>query len=192
MYFPFEELKQAWMKATEGRGRTAFIRAADSGTAYELLKYTLKIAESGDSPIGKVYKLLIDDPAALDEFLSAVYGVRLIRTYGTFHSITVSNDHDVMSEETLPETCPDCGSSCVEDRGPVLPGEQLRFDFDKKVYRVSPSKDPARAESDAVSFKPIDFQFTGSKCRVPNVAVAVEMRRRAWCDESALLRQLAA
>jgi Replication protein len=190
-YFPFEELKQAWMKATEGRGRTAFIRAADSATAYELLKYTLKIAESEDSPIGKVYKLLIDDPAALDEFLSAVYGVRLIRTYGTFRSIAIHDDLDAMGEECS-ETCPDCGSSCWVDLGPVLPDEQLSFDFNKKVYRVSPSKDPARAWFDAVSFRPIDFQLTAPKRRVVNFAVAVEIRRRARCYESAVLRQLAA
>jgi hypothetical protein len=37
-YFPFEELNQAWVAATGGRGHTSFIGAADAGTIRELIK----------------------------------------------------------------------------------------------------------------------------------------------------------
>jgi Replication protein len=136
-YFPFELLKQAWVKATNGRGRQVYIKAADTGTAFELIKYTLKVAELKDSPMGKVYEILLADPAALDEFLSATYGCRLIRTYGTFRKMKVEDD----DEEVDNDICPDCGSNCVIDKGPAPPMNQLSFDFDKGVFRL-PDKIP--------------------------------------------------
>jgi hypothetical protein len=138
-YFPFEELRQCWRNATKGKGQTAFIRAADFSTAYELIKYTLKVAEVKEAPVGKTYELLLDDPLALDEFLSVIYGIRTIRTYGTFRSMNVEDDatevEEVKSESEQEERCPDCGSTHCQDVGPVHPRQQLRFDFEKKVLR---------------------------------------------------------
>jgi len=169
-YFPFEELNQAWVKATEGKGQTSFIRAADAGTAFELVKYTLKIAELKDSPLGAVYELLIADPAALDEFLSAVYGVRLIRTYGTFRSMPMEDD-----EAKEDEVCPDCGSDCWIDLGPVYSKNQLSFDFEKQVFRVAraPSEN-ARAMHLVRKSDPKMFSADPQA-----IAIAVEERRRA-------------
>ena len=169
-YFPQEELKQAWIKATNGRGRSVFIQTYREGTAFELIKYTLKVAELKDSPIGAVYQLLIDDPAALDEFLSAVYGCRLIRTYGTFRSMPVEEE-----EEEEEETCPDCGSTCIVDLGPTPPYEQLFFDFEKGVHRLPD--------------KPRWFVGPTYDEYVPNplsIAMAVEGRRRARSYEDAV------
>lgn len=89
-FFPFEELNQAWFEATEHRGRTSFIRAADQGTVRELIKYVTKITD------------LLDDPSALDEFLSAINRRRLVRTYGTFYGLKVD-------DEESSGCCPDCG-----------------------------------------------------------------------------------
>lgn len=136
-YFPFAELNLAWRKATEGKGRTTHIQAANAGTVKELLKYTLKVAERDEN--GDLY-LILDEPAAIDEFLSAVYGVRLVRAYGTFHGVKV-NDEDAPEEEQ----CPDCGSKCIVDVGPVCQS-QLSFDFTKEVWRVtSPPSERERA-----------------------------------------------
>ena len=37
-FIPFEQLRDAWLQATEGRGRTSWIEPVDRGTANELLK----------------------------------------------------------------------------------------------------------------------------------------------------------
>ena len=126
-YIPFRELNIKWQKVTEGRGRTSWIQKANEGTVWELIKYTLKVAEYEDTSEGRVLHLLFEDPRVLDEFLSSVYGVRLIRTYGSFRSMG-----DVEAEE---EKCPDCGSTCFVDLG-WASHSQLRFDFDKQVFRV--------------------------------------------------------
>ena len=169
-YFPFEELRQAWMKASKGRGRTSFIQAADGGTPFELIKYTLKVAELKDSPEGQVYELLIDDPEALDEFLSAVHGVRLIRTYGTFRSMAVEEEED----EAETETCPDCGTDCwTEIVGCSV--DQLSFDFEKKVFRVvRPPTQRAQALHLVRKAQPAMFSTNPE-----SIAVAVEGRRRS-------------
>jgi hypothetical protein len=91
-YFPFEELRQAWERATRGCGHTSYIRAADAGTVRELIKYVTKLTD------------LCSDAAVLDEFLSAVDGARLVRTYGTFYGLKVEED-----EEDFAGHCPDCG-----------------------------------------------------------------------------------
>ena len=107
-YFPFEELKQAWIKATKGCGRTAFIREAKEGTAFELVKYTLKMAERKHTAEGIIYRILFDQPRVLDEFLSAVYGLRLIRTYGTFRCMNL--DEEESGDQNEKDFCPDCNS----------------------------------------------------------------------------------
>lgn len=170
-YFPFEELRQCWRKASKGRGQTAFIRAADEGTAFELIKYTLKIAELKDAPLGKTYELLVSDPLALDEFLSAVYGVRLVRTYGTFRSMNVEEEEseDASEVEEVAEVCPDCGSQSWKDIGPVCGHESLRFDFAKKVFRPTKIPTPAFGASAWPT-----FVF----CTSPEAqAIAIQMRR---------------
>lgn len=127
-YFPFAELNLAWKKATEGKGQTSHIAAANEGTIKELLKYTLKVAERDEN--GDL-QLILDDSAAIDEFLSAVYGVRLVRSYGTFHGLKVADEEAPDEEE-----CPDCGSNCIVDGGAVQ-HSQLSFDFEKEVWRVT-------------------------------------------------------
>jgi hypothetical protein len=130
-YFPFEALNQAWIDATDSRGRTSFIRAFDEGTVRELIKYVTKIAD------------LLDNPESLDEFLSAIGRKRLVRTYGTFYGLNVA-------DEELPQKdgdCPDCGPDkhvSVVKLGYVSP-QQVSLDF-KGVLRVS--RAPAQVAED--------------------------------------------
>lgn len=164
-YFPFAELNQLWVKATRGKGRTTHIQKAGAGTVDELLKYTLKVAERTGE---ETFRLVFDEPAALDEYLSATHGARLLRSYGTFRGIKLSD------EELPEEECPDCGSKCIIDMGRVN-HHQLTFDFEKEVFRVNLSAQEivARARR-ATEFHP--FEYT------PNPyasAMAVEGRRRA-------------
>ena len=134
-YFPFEELNQAWVAATDGNGQTSFIRAADLGTVRELIKYVTKLAD------------LLVNPKALDEFLTAVFRRRLVRSYGTFYGLKVDD------EENPGVECPDCGSTTTVRLGHV-PSHQIRLDA-KGVLRV---RRPAhRVEFDlkrAVEFHP--------------------------------------
>jgi hypothetical protein len=116
-YFPFEELNQAWIEATEHRGHTSFIRAADAGTARELIKYVTKIAD------------LIGDPAALDEFLTSVFRKRLVRTYGTFYDVPIDD------EENPHRECPDCHEHDGIVRLGIVPSYQISLDL-KGVFRV--------------------------------------------------------
>jgi len=115
-YFPFEELNQAWIAATEGRGQTSFIRAADVGTVRELIKYVTKISD------------LMGKPEALDEFLSAVFRRRLVRTYGTFYGLPVDD------EENPGIVCPDCQSRTVVRLG-YVPSYQISLD-EKGILRA--------------------------------------------------------
>jgi hypothetical protein len=188
-YFPFEELRQAWTKATLGRGRTAHIKRATPGTEFELIKYTLKIVEEKQVPEGKVYELLIDDPLALDEFLSAVYGVRRIRTYGTFRLMNIV-DEDGGEIEVEKEICPDCGTDCWIDAGPVSRKEQIEFDFEKKVFRA-PCASLVRGLEQATEFGHDAFRL--KRIRGPeDVAMAVEARKRVRVYEASVARQFAA
>lgn len=122
-YFPHEELRQLWVKATHGRGQIVWIAKANEGTVRELIKYVTKVAD------------LLDDPEALDEFLCGIDRCRLIRTYGTFRGISVKDED---SPEDA-EECPDCGSKCVLDLG-FVPAHQISFDFSaargKGAFRV--------------------------------------------------------
>jgi hypothetical protein len=138
-YFPFEELNQAWIDATEGRGRTSFIRAADAGTVRELIKYVTKIAD------------LVGNPLALDEFLTAVARKRLVRTYGTFYGMPVDDEENPRME------CPDCHSSDVSRLGVVLP-YQISLDL-KGVFRFTRTvRDVDRDDRAAVEFYPSLFR----------------------------------
>jgi len=138
-YFPFEELRQAWSEATRHRGQTSFIRAADEGTVRELLKYVTKIAD------------LVGDAEALDEFLTAVKGARLVRTYGTFRNIPIADEENPRNGD-----CPDCGPDAhpnVVKLGHVAP-HQVSLDFNG-VLRVS--RCPSRVDyelREAVQFPP--------------------------------------
>lgn len=170
-YMPFKLLNLKWKKATRQRGQTSRIQKANNGTVAELLKYTLKIAEyrEGEGTEGRVLEILFDDPRVLDEFLSAVYGVRLIRTYGSFRSMG-----DVEVEE---EKCPDCGSTCFVDCG-ALHLSQLSFDFDKQVFRpVVSLKKPPRDWLGPTAFCPVSLNYEIRQQAV-GISMAVEARQR--------------
>jgi hypothetical protein len=119
-FFPFEELNQAWVEATEGQGRTSFIRAADAGTVRELIKYVTKIAD------------LVGNVEALDEFLTAVFRKRLVRTYGSFYDMPVDDEENPQKE------CPDCHSTDLTRLG-VVPSYQISLDMEG-VFRVKRSQ----------------------------------------------------
>ncbi len=134
-YFPFEELNLAWIEATEGRGRTSFIRAADAGTVRELIKYVTKIAD------------LLGNPDALDEFLTAVFRKRLVRTYGSFFDMKVDDEEHPHAE------CPDCHSADITRLG-IVPSYQISLDL-KGIFRFKRSqRDVDRDEQAAVEFYP--------------------------------------
>jgi len=138
-YFPFEELRQAWNEATDGQGQTSYIRAADAGTVRELIKYVTKIAD------------LLGDPAALDEFLTAVKGSRLIRTYGTFRGISVADEENPSAGE-----CPDCGPHAhpsVVDLGYVHPS-QVSLDFNGTLRVKRPPDQVLEAIKESLHFPP--------------------------------------
>jgi hypothetical protein len=167
-YIPFRELNIKWQKVSEGRGRTSWIQKANEGTVWELIKYTLKVAEYENTSEGRVLQLLFDEPGVLDEFLSSVYGVRLIRTYGSFRSMG-----DVESEE---EKCPDCGSTCFVDLGWAA-HNQLRFDFDKQVFRVVRSPgEIISALREGKHFDPSHLNFLIRK-QQEQIPLAVEARK---------------
>jgi hypothetical protein len=183
-YIPFEALRQRWEKATKGEGRTAHIQKADEGTILELIKYTLKIAEYKNSDEGRVLELLFEQPEVLDEFLSVLHGMRVIRTYGTFRQMG-----DVEAE---PEVCPDCGSDCIVDLG-WASHDQLSFDFDKQVFRVKPLPPGAERERyrRAVSFDPCEISLA-VKEQMALIPLAVEARHRMRKYEKAVAQKFAA
>lgn len=139
-YFPFEELNQAWIEATDGRGHTSFIRAADAGTVRELIKYVTKIAD------------LVGEAPALDEFLTAVARKRLVRTYGTFYGMPVDD------EENPGRECPDCHEQDGIVRLGVVPSYQISLDLNG-VFRFKRSqRDVDRDERASTEFYPAFFQ----------------------------------
>jgi len=129
-YFPFELLNKLWIWASNGNGRGSHIQAADQNSAFELVKYTLKVAERAKNEMGEPgLRLILDRPEAIDEYLSATYSIRLIRTYGTFFG-------KLADEENPQEQCPDCGGAeQIEDLGPVALN-QLIFDFEHDCFRI--------------------------------------------------------
>ena len=107
-FIPFEELRDAWILATEGRGRTAFVRSVDRGTANELLKYVTKLLD------------FIDVPLAVEEFLASTHRRRFIRTYGSMYGLKIEDEPD--------GCCPDCDSRTLRVVAHTLYPHQIFFD----------------------------------------------------------------
>ena len=107
-FIPFEELRDAWILATEGRGRTAFVRSVDRGTANELLKYDTKLLD------------FIDVPLAVEEFLASTHRRRFIRTYGSMYGLKIEDEPD--------GCCPDCDSRTLRVVAHTLYPHQIFFD----------------------------------------------------------------
>jgi hypothetical protein len=114
-YFPHEELAQLWEWATDGRAKVVHISAVTCGfvdleeggmskAARELVKYITKPSD------------LVGRPVAMEQFLDAVYGRRLLRTYGTFYGLKLEED-----VEGKAEVCPDCGTDEWVDTGFIVP-----------------------------------------------------------------------
>ncbi len=186
-YFPFAELNQAWIKATCGNGRTSRINQVDEGTVNELLKYVLKVAErEEDASKESKFHLILEDPAAIDEFLASIYGARVVRTYGTFHGLGVE---DEASPEKA-EKCPDCGSTRIFDLGKVS-HEQLSFDFEKQVFRVlRVQMDISRAWLKTVSFDGTELTRRAELASARSW-IAVEARQRVRAYEQKLCQHYA-
>lgn len=139
-YIPSEELRAAWQKATEDRGRTAYISAVDRGTAFELLKYVTKLLD------------FIDIPAAVEEFLLATRRRRFIRTYGSVYRLQVDEEADTDNNENhgAGGTCPDCGSENIRVVASRLLLCQVHFD-PRGVFRVNPQAIPHLIHSEAAT-----------------------------------------
>jgi hypothetical protein len=136
-YFPVEELRQRWVKATKGRGQVVDIRQAYS--ARDLVKYVTKSAD------------LIGDPAALDELLTAIYRMRILRTYGTFFALNVE-DEDAPGIE-----CPDCQPLGIHSsvvRLGYVPAHQVSLDFRGTLRSCRSPAAIADDLADAISFPP--------------------------------------
>ncbi len=126
-YFPQAQLSQLWEMATDGRAKVVHVSAVNNGfidleeggtskAARELVKYITKAAD------------LVGNPAAVEQFLDAVFGRRLLRTYGTFYGLQL--DEEVQSKG---EVCPDCGTDeWVETK--LIGPQQIAMDF-KGVLR---------------------------------------------------------
>lgn len=177
-FFPFEELNQAWIAATAGRGRTSFIRAADAGTVRELIKYITKIAD------------LIGNAFALDEFLTAVARRRLLRTYGIFHGLPVDD------EENPGEACPDCGSTTFVDLGPC-PSWQISLDLEGVLRPHRPPHEIAARLPNAVKAwlrplrKPRSKVLNAlDRCLQPSKQALAAHTHKLWDDYLAHGREL--
>jgi hypothetical protein len=131
-YFPHEELCQLWQRATLGQAKVVHISAVKNGfidleyggtskAARELVKYITKAFD------------LVDDPIAVEQFLDAVYGRRLLRTYGTFYGLKLEEEI-----EDRAEVCPDCGTAEWVATGLVTP-QQISMDC-KGVLRDNRDK----------------------------------------------------
>ena len=178
-YFPFAELNQAWVKASRGKGRTSRIQAAKPGKEHELMKYVLKVA-TRDKATSEMY-LIFDDPAAIDEFLSSIYGARLLRSYGTLRGLKEAQD------EEKPEECPDCRSTCVVDMGGVS-YSQLEFDFVRKTFRVV--RAPTEADKALHLVRNTDPYRLSTNPE--SIALAVEARKRMRSYERTVALEFAA
>jgi hypothetical protein len=128
-FIPFEQLRDAWLLATEGRGRTAFVRTVDRGTANELLKYVTKLLD------------FIDVPLAVEEFLASTHRKRFIRTYGCLYGLNIEDEPD--------GCCPDCDSRTLRVVANTLYPHQVFFD-PEGVLRIHGWALPALPESSAV------------------------------------------
>jgi predicted nucleic-acid-binding Zn-ribbon protein len=115
-YIPQAELSAVWERSTGGCGRITWIQRADSRTVFELLKYILKLVD------------IVDDPEAVESFLTATRGKRFIRTYGSLYGLKVEEDVDRDCEEERGEVCPDCGTREVEELHISLRRDDTYFD----------------------------------------------------------------
>lgn len=140
-YFPQKELVQLWKKATRGCGAMVHIKAANAGTVRELIKYVTKIAD------------LVGEPAALDEFLTAVKSKRLVRTYGTFFGITVDDEENAGCE------CVECERAGRKDVSVVdlgyVPAYQVSLDFETGILRVDRNALPQIRPGKLCRFQPL-------------------------------------
>jgi len=99
-YIPQEQLAAAWRKAARDEGLILpYIKRADSGTAFELLKYVTKLAD------------FVHIPEAVGAFVDATRRTRFLRTYGCLYGLKLAEE-DGDGAEAL--ECPDCGSPDVE------------------------------------------------------------------------------
>jgi hypothetical protein len=114
-FIPFEQLLAAWIEASEGCGRTAYVRAVDRGTANELLKYVTKLLD------------FIDVPIAIEEFLDATHRRRFIRTYGSMYGLNIEDEPHA--------SCPDCDSRVLTVVAQTLYPSQVLMDA-KGVFRI--------------------------------------------------------
>jgi hypothetical protein len=129
-YFPHEELRQAWIEATEQRGEIVWISKVNAGTTREMIKYVTKISD------------LVSNAEALDRFLTAVHKKRFVRMYGSFFGLSMADEHNPVASH-----CPDCESQELVALGRVRP-QQLGIDFDG-VFRVR-GRDPGEVRAEEV------------------------------------------
>jgi hypothetical protein len=126
-YFPHEQLCQMWGVATDGRAKVVHISAVNNGfidleeggtskAARELVKYITKASD------------LVGNPVAVEQFLDAVYGRRLLRTYGTFYGLKL--EEEAVGQD---EVCPDCGTDEWVETSYIAP-QQIAMDM-KGVLR---------------------------------------------------------
>jgi len=120
-FLPFEKLNQAWIEATRGNGRTSFIRRADRGTAWELIKYLTKLSD------------FVDVPEAVEDFVLSTKRRRFIRTYGSLYNSGLENEEDGRER-----CCPDCGAADIQVWVPSLYEHQVALDA-RGVIRVAES-----------------------------------------------------
>jgi replication protein len=136
-YFPHEELRQAWIEATQQRGEIVWISRVDAGTTKEMIKYVTKISD------------LIGNAEALDRLLTAVHKKRFVRTYGSFYGLSVADE-----ENPIASHCPDCESTELVALGKVTP-HQVCIDFDGVLRVRGRDPDDVRIEhGESESFRP--------------------------------------
>jgi hypothetical protein len=140
-YIPQERLANAWRKAARDEGLILpYIKKADSGTLFELLKYVTKLAD------------FVDIPEAVAAFLTATRGRRFLRTYGSLYRLKLPAD-DGSGTESL--ACPDCGSAdvallrgcCFRDDVYFDASGVLRFCIPVHETREFPKRGPCRIRS---------------------------------------------
>jgi hypothetical protein len=115
-YMPKQELNAVWLRSTKGRGCMTWIKRADRGTVYELVKYIVKPNE------------FLHIPKAVENFLRGTRGKRFIRTYGSLYGRKLEDELERECEKQARIVCPDCGSRDVEDPGISLRRGDVYFD----------------------------------------------------------------
>jgi hypothetical protein len=169
-YFPQAQLSQMWETATEGRANVVWVSAVKNGfidleeggtskAARELVKYITKMSD------------LVGDPAAVEQFLDAVYNRRLLRTYGTFYALKLPEELEAHAE-----LCPDCGTNEWVMTSFIGP-QQISMDF-KGVLRDNRKKrDVDRDVAGAVSFVP-----GASREKALVDGAAYSRMKKSWTD----------